>query len=216
MLRAGRATQFFAWKQTTSVSLAAPMRMGTYHLTLVVVGSTALGSLTGCYDAASVASPTASETTQADPATANASPGDSADSADGGAPSVVDPGTLVDKTFDDIKFEMEVGQAFERSLLTPEIEALFDRRIRIRGYMYPTFQQRGLKQFVLVRDNMECCFGPGAALFDCILVKMNDGRTADFSVRPVAVEGTFRFEEFIDPLNGSHLAIYKLEGESVR
>ena len=42
-------------------------------------------------------------------------------------------------------------------------------RIRIRGFMLPTAQSRGLKQFVLVRDNLECCFGPGAALFDWLV-----------------------------------------------
>lgn len=216
MRHAGRAIQFFDWKQIISVSHAATKRMATHYLTLVVVAASSLGSLVGCSDATSVASPTASDAIQSDGASGDPVADASTSSGSGDGGSAGRSAAIVDKTFDDIKFEMEVGEAFEQAMLTPEIEALFDRKIRIRGYMYPTFQQRGLKQFVLVRDNMECCFGPGAALFDCILVKMNEGKTADFSVRPVAVEGTFRFEEFIDPLNGSHLAIYKLEGETVR
>jgi len=121
---------------------------------------------------------------------------------------------IVESTFDDIKFEMEKTDLFKRSLLTPAVEDLFGRRIRIRGYMFPTLKKRGLKQFVLVRDNLECCFGPGAALFDCILVQMNEGQTAEYSIRPVAVEGTFRLEEIIGP-DGTHLAIYHLDGEAV-
>ena len=70
--------------------------------------------------------------------------------------------------------------------------------IRIRGYILPSFQQSGLTQFVLVRDNMECCFGPGAALFDCIVVQMAEGKTAEYTIRPVAVEGEFRFEPSLD------------------
>ena len=42
---------------------------------------------------------------------------------------------------------------------------------------------------VLVRDNLECCFGPGAALYDCVMVRMNPGKTTNFSIRPVTVEG---------------------------
>ncbi|NOY42740.1 MAG: DUF3299 domain-containing protein [Planctomycetes bacterium] len=119
----------------------------------------------------------------------------------------------IDTSFDDIKFEMEKTEAFDRSMLTPKVEELLDRKIRIRGFMYPTLRKRGLTQFVLVRDNLECCFGPGAALFDCILVHMNEGQTAVYSIRPIAVEGTFRFEEIIGP-DGNHLAIYRLDGDS--
>lgn len=120
-----------------------------------------------------------------------------------------------DKTFDDIRFEMRLDEPFRREMLSEEIKALAGQRIRIRGYILPTAQQRGIKQFVLVRDNQECCFGPGAALYDCILVEMRPGQTAEFSIRPVAVEGTFGIQEIRGP-DGRHLAIYHLDGESVR
>jgi hypothetical protein len=79
----------------------------------------------------------------------------------------------------------------------------------------PTAQKRGIKQFVLVRDNQECCFGPGAALYDCVLVSMATGASAEFSIRPVAVEGRLRIEEFLDP-DGVTRAIYQMEGRDVR
>lgn len=123
-------------------------------------------------------------------------------------------GAVVDATFDDIKFPMEKTELFQRSMLTPKVESLFGQRIRIRGYMYPTLRKKGLTQFVLVRDNMECCFGPGAALFDCILVTMAPGQTAEYSIRPIAVEGRFRFEVLPGP-EGRPLAIYQMEGERV-
>jgi len=126
----------------------------------------------------------------------------------------VEPMATVDATFDDLKFEIEPDAPFDESMLTPKVKGFFDRPIRIRGYIYPTLKKRGIKQFVLVRDNLECCFGPGAALFDCILVHMKEGKTAEFSIRPVAVEGTFKFEEFID-YDGTTRAIFRLDGESV-
>jgi hypothetical protein len=94
------------------------------------------------------------------------------------------------------------------------VTALETSRVRIRGYILPSFQQTGLTQFVLVRDNMECCFGPGALLHDCVVVRMIPGKTASFSIRPVAVTGTFRVEELRGP-DGRHLAIYALDGEAV-
>lgn len=118
-------------------------------------------------------------------------------------------------TFDDIKFEIEKGDPFTRSLLPDRVTRLEHKRIRIRGYILPSFQQAGLKQFVLVRDNMECCFGPGAAIYDCIVVRMIPGKTANFSIRPVAVQGIFRLEELRGP-DGNHLAIYTLDGEEVQ
>lgn len=119
-----------------------------------------------------------------------------------------------DKTFDDLRFEMQVGEPFRPEMLTDAIRALDGQHIRIRGYILPTAQKRGIKQFVLVRDNQECCFGPGAALFDCILVEMQPGKTAEFSIRPVAVAGTFRIREFLGP-DGRHLAIYRMAAEQV-
>lgn len=121
---------------------------------------------------------------------------------------------LQDLSFDDVKFEMEKGDPFTEELLPEAVASLDGTRIRIRGYILPSFQQEGITQFVLVRDNMECCFGPGAALYDCIVVRMLPGRSTNFSVRPVAVSGTFHIEELIGP-DGRHLAIYSLDGEEV-
>jgi hypothetical protein len=166
-----------------------------------------------------------------EPATAKGSspagdvPSASADVAAAPTPQSKRPGALTvalpaagdrpyDKTFDDIRFPMEPTDTFARSMLTPQIEALDDQRIRIRGYIYPPPQKRGIKQFVLVRDNQQCCFGQGAALYDCILVEMAPGKSAEYSIRPVAVEGTFRVHEIPGP-DGKPLAIYRLEAESV-
>ncbi len=118
-------------------------------------------------------------------------------------------------SFDDIKLEMEKGAPFTRDLLPERVTALADTAIRIRGYILPSFQQTGLTQFVLVRDNQECCFGPGAALHDCVVVRMRPGKTAEFSIRPVAVAGTFKIDELRAP-DGSHLAIYALDGDEVK
>jgi hypothetical protein len=135
-----------------------------------------------------------------------------------------DASGILEASFDDIKFDMDKSAVFDPSYFTEKNKALFGERIRIRGFMFPSMRKRGLKQFVLVRDNMECCFGPGAALYDCILVTMEPGKTTEYiSNRYVAVEGTFRYEEPKGPkgevlraLDGRPLAIYQLVGEAVK
>jgi hypothetical protein len=122
---------------------------------------------------------------------------------------------VADKTFDDLKFDIEPGDPFEPEMLTDEIEAMLGQRIRIRGYILPTFQREGITQFILVRDDQECCFGPGAALYDCIVVRMQEGKSTNFSVKPVAVEGRLTLDELVGPDN-KHLAIFHLDGESVK
>lgn len=117
--------------------------------------------------------------------------------------------------FDDLKFDIEKGGKFERKMLTKKIEALHKKTVRIRGYIFPTMKQDGIKEFVLVRDNLECCFGPGAAIFDCIRVQMDKGLTTSYTTRPVAVRGKFEIDEFRLP-DGPLLAIYKMTAIEVK
>lgn len=123
------------------------------------------------------------------------------------------PGKTLDLTFDDLKFNIQPDAPFERSMLPKEIEDLHGQKIRIGGYILPSFSNRDIKQFVLVRDNMECCFGPGAALYDSMLVEM-EGRGVDFTVRPIVVEGVFHVKEYV--IDGRHMAIYQMQGLEVQ
>jgi hypothetical protein len=118
-------------------------------------------------------------------------------------------------TFDDVKFKLKKGAPFKRSLLTEKIESLDGQLVKIRGYILPSFKQTGVTRFILVRDNLECCFGPGAALFDCIVVDMVEGKSTSFTVRPIAVEGVFTVREYKGP-DGKHLAIYHLRARAAK
>ena len=118
-------------------------------------------------------------------------------------------------SFDDIVFDIAPDQAFDPKMLNDGVRSLFDRRIKIRGYILPwtMLHEKGNKGFILVRDNQECCFGPGAALYDCIMVRMNPGHTADYRAVPVAVTGTFRFHEHVE--DGVTRSVFRLEADSV-
>ena len=118
-------------------------------------------------------------------------------------------------TFDDLKFEMEKGSKFDRSLLTEKINSYHNNVITVRGYIRPSFSQSGLKKFIFVRDNKECCFGPGAALYDCILVRLSKGSTTDFTVRPVTIKGTFTLKEYEGP-DGKVWSIYRMNDTEMK
>ncbi len=127
--------------------------------------------------------------------------------------------------FDDLKFGLEKDAAFEDELLTEEIHELNGTKVKLRGYILPStlFSETNISQFVLVRDNQECCFGPGAALFDCVMVQMVPGQTTDFVTRPVTVEGTFmidtdsyRYPPGLSPTGATHMAVFRIDGESVQ
>lgn len=124
------------------------------------------------------------------------------------------PAATKEITFDDIKLEMQKGDPYDSSKLTSKVKDLDGKPVRIRGYILPSFYRTGIKQFVLVRDNLECCFGPGALLHDCVLVEMQGDATATFTVRPVSAEGVFSIREVKGP-DGQHLAIYHLDGTQV-
>lgn len=125
------------------------------------------------------------------------------------------PNKTFELTFDDLKFEMEKGSKFDRSLLTEKINSYDNNTITVRGYIRPSFSQSGLKKFIFVRDNKECCFGPGAALYDCILVRLAKGSTTDFTVRPITIQGTFTLKEYEGP-DGKVWSIYRMNGADVK
>lgn len=127
-------------------------------------------------------------------------------------------GSYKDITFDDIKLELEKDEKYiPEKHLTEKVDKLQGQKIRIRGWIHPSvFTQSGITQFVLVRDNQECCFGPGAALHDCIFVEMEPGKSTNFTTRPIAVEGVFKVQEIPGGPKGRQLAIYGMKAVSAK
>jgi hypothetical protein len=119
-------------------------------------------------------------------------------------------------SFDDLVFEISPGQEFDASQFNDGVRSLFERNVKIRGYILPSsvLFDKGNTNFILVRDNLDCCFGPGAALYDCIRVNMKPGRTADFRAIPVAVSGTLQFRQYRD-FEGVTTSVFALEADSV-
>jgi hypothetical protein len=83
-----------------------------------------------------------------------------------------------------------------------DIVKLNDQKIFLKGYMYPMGKKDGLTDFILVKDNQECCFGGEPKLTDMVLIKMKEGTTAKFYTSLVSVAGTFKAR---DPMQGGNL-----------
>ncbi len=87
--------------------------------------------------------------------------------------------------------------------------------IRIRGFMYPTFEATGLTGFTLARDNGICCFVRQPKIYDIIAVELASGVTSDYiENRPFDVEGIFRIQPEAD--EKELFRLYRIENARVR
>ena len=118
-------------------------------------------------------------------------------------------------TFDDIKFDMKKTDKFDRKMLTEKINGYHGGKVKIRGYIRPNLKQDGIRKFIFVRDNKECCFGEGAAIFDNILVRMAKNKTTRYTVRPITIEGNFVLKEYVGP-GGDVWSLYRMYDAEVK
>jgi hypothetical protein len=90
------------------------------------------------------------------------------------------------------------------------LKALDGRRIRIRGFMYPTFQQTGVHAFGLARDNQICCFGRNPKIYDVFDVVLHEGTATNYIPnRPFDVVGVFHIRP--DAEDGKLFRLYEMD-----
>jgi hypothetical protein len=94
------------------------------------------------------------------------------------------------------------------------LKGLDGRRIRIRGFMYPTFQQTGVHAFGLARDNQICCFGRNPKIYDVFDVVLHEGATTNYIPnRPFDVVGVFHIRPEAE--DGKLFRLYEMDDASV-
>lgn len=94
------------------------------------------------------------------------------------------------------------------------LSELNGQRIRIRGFMIPTFESTGLERFVLARDAGLCCFGANPKVYDLISVELKAGKTCNYiHLRPFDVVGTFKIDLVAE--GEKPLGLYWLEDAEV-
>jgi hypothetical protein len=139
-------------------------------------------------------------------------PSETASSAKAGVEGKSDDSPWADQikeiTFDDLKLDLKKGKEYDASLLTEKVKQLVGKHVRIRGFLYPSFKQSGITQFVLVYDDCP-------PVDNCIIVEMVPPNTIDYVVHAIDVEGIFSIRELIAP-DGKVHAIYHMDGKEVR
>ncbi len=59
-----------------------------------------------------------------------------------------------------------------RRKLHPDVAAIVGKKVYLKGFMYATQATEGLRQFILLKDNGECCFGGKPKSHDYIIVTL--------------------------------------------
>lgn len=93
-----------------------------------------------------------------------------------------------------------------------KIRELDGRKVSVTGFMLPVRMEDGLvKEFLLVKDPMMCCYGIMPRINEWVVVRMTGKGVAPLMDVPVSFLGTLRIGEMYE--NGYLTGIYLLEGE---
>lgn len=100
-------------------------------------------------------------------------------------------------------------------LMPAWLKDLNGQKIRIRGFMFPTFEAEGIERFVLARDNQICCFGRDPKLYDLVQVDMRQGKTTNYipATRAFDVIGRFKIEMVSE--DGKPFGLYYIEDAEI-
>lgn len=80
------------------------------------------------------------------------------------------------------------------------LKDLDGKRVRVRGFMFPPFEEENIRAFTLARDNQICCFGRNPLVYDLVDVFMRKGESSDYiQNRPFDVIGVFHIGDSIIP-----------------
>lgn len=94
-----------------------------------------------------------------------------------------------------------------------DIQKLDKQQVAVSGYMVPMgLSNEGVKDFILIKNQMLCCFGQPPKLNEWIFVRSSKPLKATVEV-PVVVLGTLQVGE--DYVQGQLASLYRLQAESI-
>jgi hypothetical protein len=101
-------------------------------------------------------------------------------------------------------------------VVPPDVSSLEGKNVFIKGYIRPDSitVPRGIDQFLLVRDNNQCCFGDMSKIkyYDQVLVKMTGDHRLDFSRGVFCIGGVLHIEPQY-ALPGAPRTVYSLTAD---
>ncbi len=100
--------------------------------------------------------------------------------------------------------------------LPPEVLALDGRKVSVTGFMMPIdFEDGRVRSFLLMKNQLLCCFGIAPRLNDFVAVQVGEGRGVP-AVQdvPITVKGILQVGEVSE--NGAALAVYTMIADDVK
>ena len=98
-------------------------------------------------------------------------------------------------------------------------KALDGEKVFIKGYVRPpSGKKKRLKNFIMVGDFGDCCFGGSPKITEVIAVKISSDDTVDYSYGLRRIGGTFRLNPNTRPVNEKEVpqVFYEIEANHVR
>lgn len=111
--------------------------------------------------------------------------------------------------------ELQPPEAAPPGTIPATARQLDGQRVFIKGYVFPGLQTKGIRQFVLVRDKGDCCFGGNPKITDRIQVQLKAPLSIDFHEGLFRLAGTFHVGVGAAS-EGLGQAIYHLDADHVR
>jgi hypothetical protein len=94
--------------------------------------------------------------------------------------------------------------------------ALNGKNVFIKGYVYPGKDLEGISEFLLVRDQGDCCFGGQPKITDRIQVKLADPEQLTFRSSLHKLAGKFRIKPMEKAVDATGGVVYFLEEAHLR
>ena len=107
---------------------------------------------------------------------------------------------------------LQPDPAVPGELVPPSAVEWHGKRVFVKGYVYPGRQTDGIQDFILCRDQGDCCFGGNPRLTDRIQVHLAGSLRLTYTPRPIKLAGTFRLQR-IAALDGLGQVVYHLDAD---
>jgi hypothetical protein len=121
----------------------------------------------------------------------------------------------------ELAFTVQDRKTFDESQIPDRVRALKGKRIRLRGFIHPSVTSSEPSEFVLVGEikGQPTVYRPRSVLSgelpidQLAVVKLEHGKSAKFTLKPVAVTGRLEFE--VQKLEGEAVLVFRLVADSV-
>jgi len=113
--------------------------------------------------------------------------------------------------------ELQPEEGVRGQLFPQRAQELDGQKIFIKGYIFPgSTTKSGIRQFLLVRDQGDCCFGGNPKITDRIQVTLKDPLRLTFNTRVNKVAGVFRLQPVQNAVDAGGAVFYHLEADHLK